>query len=146
MELKLIWELPDSMPVKEVESYFNKFLDFVEKYDDFKNLDEIKTIEILEALDQLAERQGYTYELLDKKLMQRVENLIFKAWNIDNEEIVDIISVIVIKLGLKNVFNFMKNALKNELPQNIRIIIQETIDEAEEHIEDPYHSLKKFIR
>jgi hypothetical protein len=146
MELKFIWELPDSMSVKEVESYFNKFLDFAEKYDDFKNLDEIKIIEILEALDQLAERQGYTYELLDKKLMQRVENLIFKIWKIENEEIVDIISVIVIKLGLKNVFNYMKNVLKDELPQNIKIIIQETIDEAGEHIEDPYHSLKKFIR
>ena len=40
----------------------------------------------------------------------------------------------------------MKNVLKDELPQNIKIIIQETIDEAGEHIEDPYHSLKKFIR
>ena len=143
MDLKYIWELPESMPKEKVESHFVNLLDFAEEQVDHLKLDELKILEILEALDQLSERQGYTYELLDDTTMIRVESLIDQLLNFNNENIVEMIASIVLKLGLKNVFNNMKNALKDELPQKVKMIIQETIDEAGDHIEDPYHSIKK---
>ncbi|PZM64607.1 hypothetical protein [Paenibacillus dendritiformis] len=132
MNLKEIMQLPDVMPKEQLEEYFTKYLDSIEGTDKLNNL------EILESLSELADRQVYTYELLNDTLRNRVDKFVQKLWDTTSVDLVDVYSYVVINLSLKKSYELMKSSLNLELEEKVRKIIEETIDEVGEDIEVPF--------
>ncbi|MDG0873397.1 hypothetical protein L5D93_13300 [Paenibacillus thiaminolyticus] len=132
MNLKEIMQLPDVMPKEQLEEYFTKYLDSIE------GIDKLNNLEILESFSELADRQVYTYELLNDTLRNRVDIFVQKLWDTTSVELVDVYSYVVINLSLKKSYELMKSSLNLELEEKVRKIIEETIDEVGEDIEVPF--------
>ncbi|WCR26055.1 hypothetical protein L3476_22645 [Paenibacillus thiaminolyticus] len=132
MNLKEIMQLPDVMPKEQLEEYFTKYLDSIE------GIDKLNNLEILESFSELADRQVYTYELLNDTLRNRVDIFVQKLWDTTSVELVDVYSYVVINLSFKKSYELMKSSLNLELEEKVRKIIEETIDEVGEDIEVPF--------
>ncbi|MGR6126140.1 hypothetical protein [Paenibacillus sp. SER-28] len=132
MNLNEIKQLPDVMSKEQLESYIIQYLDSIE------NLEKLNILETLECFSEFADRKTYTYELLSDSLRKRLDSFLQKIWNDTSSEIVDVYSSVVVNLNLKNSYNLMKESLNKDLDEDVRGIIEETVDEIGEDIEVPF--------
>ena len=65
---------------------------------------EMSSLQFMEALEELADRQWHTYTLLASPLMARVEQLIISRWQ-DQPEVTESAISIVSRLGLVRVWS-----------------------------------------
>ncbi|WHX50184.1 hypothetical protein QNH46_05835 [Paenibacillus woosongensis] len=132
MELKEIMQLPDIMLKEKTEEYFIKYINYIE------GKDKVSSLGVLESFSELADRHAYTYELLDDLLRKRVDNIVQTLWDPTSVELVDLYSSVVVNLNLKDCYELMRSSLTTRLNDDVRKIVEETIDEIGEEIELPY--------
>ncbi|MGG4183438.1 hypothetical protein [Paenibacillus polymyxa] len=71
-------------------------------------------------------------------MRKRLDSFLQKIWNDTSSEIVDVYSSVVVNLNLKNSYNLMKESSNKDLDEDVREIIEETVDEIGEDIEVPF--------
>ena len=139
MDINEIVNLPDRIPTGTLISMFQNALDR------FRN-NKIEKDDFLLILSQLTDRQVMTYELLRSDIRNDIDRTLFRLWNTDSYDEVDIILSIVVNLGLEICFNKITESLEQykDIEKSILDEIQETIDGVGENISNPYYSLEKF--
>ncbi|MDQ0497187.1 hypothetical protein [Paenibacillus brasilensis] len=139
MNLKEIENLPDVLPTETLALIFQNVLN--EFYEG-----KIEEKDFLIILSQLTDRQVMTYELLESEVRNSIDKVLYKLWNTDPYDDVDIILSIVVNLGLKNCFQKIKDSINQnrDIDELILKEIIETIDEVGENISNPYHGLERF--
>lgn len=108
MEKKFL-DIPAYITSEKLESYFEEFLNYYENC--YYNIDEI-----LEELVELSEIQWNTHELISKPLKNKLENYLFKIIDLDSYPIMDLIFIIIGRLGLDNIYLWIienKKSIKN---------------------------------
>jgi ElaB/YqjD/DUF883 family membrane-anchored ribosome-binding protein len=124
------------------------YLLFEQAITDFKN-EKLTKKEFFDILDELMMRQGDTYENLKEPLRSELDDVLCGLWNTENYDDVDIITSLLINLGLKKTYNKMKESIKDtsnmssEILEEILEEIKDTIEEVGDNIEDPYHDYMK---
>ncbi|WP_053376559.1 hypothetical protein [Paenibacillus sp. FJAT-27812] len=93
--------------------------------------------ETLAALLELSDRQWHTYELLDNVIKNEVENWIISKCKKESFNAIDLITLIIGRLGLVKAYEHVKSLL-DDLANEIRATIQETVAELDGHVEDPW--------
>lgn len=120
------------------------YLLFEQALMDFKNKKLTKK-EFFDILDELMMRQGDTYENLKEPLRSKLDSVLCSLWNTENYDDVDIITSLLINLGLKKTYTKMKKSIKDNTNISSEILeeIEDTIEEVGDNIEDPYHDYMK---
>jgi hypothetical protein len=127
--------MPDYLPVIQLKELFEEFLTIVSSI-------KYEYEEALESLLELADRQWHTYEMLDMNVRNQVETWLISIFNKDSINGVEYVTLIIGRLGLLKVFEYVKKLLEEDLTREIRVIIHETIKELEGHVENPYFGMK----
>jgi len=127
--------LPDYISVTQLKELFEEFLSTINSHIDDVGI-------VLESLLELSDRQWHTYELLDSDVKNKMETWLIGICNKDSINDIETISSIIGRLGLINAYKHLTNLLNDNLKNEIRIVIQETIAELDGHVEDPYFGMK----
>ncbi|MEK4472926.1 hypothetical protein NSQ91_06905 [Paenibacillus sp. FSL R7-0048] len=127
--------LPDYISTTQLRELFEEFIS-----SNSSNKNDIGVA--LESLVELADRQWHTYELIDSELRNRVEEWIIGICNKESLHDIELISLIIGRLGLVKVYIHLKNLLTGNVRNEIRTVIHEIIDELDGHVDDPYHGMK----
>lgn len=101
---------------------------------------EMSTLQLMEALEELADRQWHTYSLLAAPLKVCVEQLIISRWQ-DQLETTESILSIVSKLGLVGVWDFLMGLDKQVMSAASREAIDDAEREMASTIADPYSGM-----
>lgn len=125
--------LPDYMNPTELDTYFNEFIKIYTKSDEI--------LYSLEELNELAGRQWHTYEILSDTIKEQIENYIFSIINYDSYEIMDLILVIIPKLGLKNLYRSIIEKQSNIYNVEVIKLIDEAKNEYGETVANPYSGM-----
>ncbi|EAG1100233.1 hypothetical protein A8O73_14010, partial [Listeria monocytogenes] len=106
------------------------YLLFEQALKDFKQ-SKLSKKEFFDILDELTMRQVDTYEILKEPLRGQLDNELYNLWNTENYDDVDIITSLLINLGLKNTYNKMKKSIEDtsEISPEILEEIQDAIEE-----------------
>lgn len=120
------------------------YLLFEQALKDFKQ-SKLSKKEFFDILDELTMRQVDTYEILKEPLRGQLDNELYNLWNTENYDDVDIITSLLINLGLKNTYNKMKKSIDDtsEISPEILEEIQDAIEEVGDNIDDPYQDYMK---
>ncbi|HAC1663387.1 TPA_asm: hypothetical protein GI873_05780 [Listeria monocytogenes] len=120
------------------------YLLFEQALKDFKQ-SKLSKKEFFDILDELTMRQVDTYEILKEPLRGQLDNELYNLWNSENYDDVDIITSLLINLGLKNTYNKMKKSIEDtsEISPEILEEIQDAIEEVGDNIDDPYQDYMK---
>ncbi|EAD5148608.1 hypothetical protein QLZ52_000314 [Listeria monocytogenes] len=120
------------------------YLLFEQALKDFKQ-SKLSEKEFFDILDELTMRQVDTYEILKEPLRGQLDNELYNLWNTENYDDVDIITSLLINLGLKNTYNKMKKSIEDtsEISPEILEEIQDAIEEVGDNIDDPYQDYMK---
>ena len=132
-------QLPDYISVDELKKHFAILLDVIE------NTENINLESAAESLRELADRQWHTYELIDPKLGERIEQWIINNWNVVSRNFVMDALFVVGALGLKKGYELIKMSRDQKMSMEIRRAIETLILQIERndgHIEDPYYGLR----
>ncbi|MFC3745607.1 hypothetical protein ACFORK_02715 [Paenibacillus sp. GCM10012306] len=128
--------LPDYISTIQLIELFEEFLFSISS----------RTIDVeiaLESLFELSDRQWHTYELLDSDVKSEIETWIIGICNKESINEIELIASIIGRLGLVKVYKHLENLLNNDNVKNeVRIVIQETVAELDGHVEDPYFRMK----
>ncbi|EAE3623086.1 hypothetical protein QJV15_00010 [Listeria cossartiae subsp. cayugensis] len=119
---------------------------FEQAIKDFKQ-NKLSKKEFFDILDELTMRQVDTYEILKEPVREQLDNELCSLWNTENYDDVDIITLLLINLGLKNTYNRMKKSIEDtsEISPEILEEIQDAIEEVGDNIDDPYQDYMKKI-
>ncbi|EAF6317221.1 hypothetical protein AS074_01935 [Listeria monocytogenes] len=120
------------------------YLLFEQALKDFKQ-SKLSKKEFFDILDELTMRQVDTYEILKEPLRGQLDNELYNLWDTENYDDVDIITSLLINLGLKNTYNKMKKSIEDtsEISPEILEEIQDAIEEVGDNIDDPYQDYMK---
>ncbi|HAA7627885.1 TPA_asm: hypothetical protein GHD39_01800 [Listeria monocytogenes] len=120
------------------------YLLFEQALKDFKQ-SKLSKKEFFDILDELTMRQVDTYEILKEPLRGQLDNELYNLWNTENYDDVDIITSLLINLGLKNTYNKMKKSIEDtsEISPELLEEIQDAIEEVGDNIDDPYQDYMK---
>ncbi|MNC62510.1 hypothetical protein D3C75_1125380 [compost metagenome] len=75
-------------------------------------------------------------------MKNEIETWIISICNKESINDIELISSIIGRLGLEKVYKHLENLLNDNLKNEVRIIIQQTIAELDGHAEDPYFGMK----
>ncbi|MBC1388673.1 hypothetical protein HB829_14990, partial [Listeria innocua] len=111
------------------------YLLFEQALKDFKQ-SKLSKKEFFDILDELTMRQVDTYEILKEPLRGQLDNELYNLWNTENYDDVDIITSLLINLGLKNTYNRMKKSIEgtSEISPEILEEIQDAIEAVGDNI------------
>lgn len=138
MDFQKINNLPDRVSTDLLEIIFKELIN------NFQN-NNIEKKDFFSILIELTDRQVMTYEILEQNIKNEIDHILCQLWNTDSYEDVDIILSIVINLGLGCCFKKIKQSAiekKAEMDKLILAEILEMIDEAGDHIDNPYYELE----
>lgn len=137
MDFSKFDELPDSLSEDTLEKYFNQIVDIYESAKDNVNY-----IELSEAIYQLSERQWNTYKILDDKIKHKIDILIKNILDANSYDLIDNATSIIAYLGLPESFKALQEMIKKNPSEEVRELIEETIEELEGNFENPYSGLE----
>ncbi|MDE1376322.1 hypothetical protein [Bacillus licheniformis] len=137
MDFSKFDELPDSLSKDTLEKYFNQIVDIYESAKDNVNY-----IELLEAIYQLSERQWHTYKILDDKIKHKIDTLIKNILDVNSYDLIDNATSIIAYLGLPERIKALQEMIKENPSEEVRELIEETIEELEGNVENPYSGLE----
>ncbi|MCJ2144894.1 hypothetical protein ABE057_16970 [Bacillus paralicheniformis] len=137
MDFSKFDELPDSLSEDTLEKYFNQIVDIYESAKDNVNY-----IELSEAIYQLSERQWNTYKILDDKIKHKIDILIKNILDANSYDLIDNATSIIAYLGLPESFKALQEMIKENPSEEVRELIEETIEELEGNVENPYSGLE----
>ena len=124
--------LPDSMTPEAIQCELEALL--------LVNM-EMSSLQFMEALEELADRQWHTYTLLASPLMARVEQLIISRLQ-DQPEVTESAISIVSRLGLVRVWSFLLGLDRQVVSPASRKAIEEAEIEMASTIADPYSGMR----
>jgi hypothetical protein len=129
-------ELPDYLSPEVLKVYFNQIIDYYEntRIEDYADL--------TEAIFQLSVRQWHTYKCLDKQLKAKVDLIIKEILDPYSYELMDNVTSIIAHLGLKESFQKLKEIERTNLSVSVKILLEETINELEGKLDNPYSGLE----
>ena len=139
MDFSKFDELPDSLPEDTLEKYFNQIVDI---YESAKDKDSVNYIELSEAIYQLSERQWHTYKILDDKIKHKIDMLIKNILDANSYDLIDNATSIIAYLRLPESFKALQEMIKENPSEEVRELIEETIEELEGNVENPYSGLE----
>lgn len=102
---------------------------------------DMSTLQLMEALEELADRQWHTYSLLAPSLKACVEQLIILRWQ-DQLEITESVLSIIPRLGLVNAWDFLVGLDRHMMSAASREAIDEAEVEMASTIADPYSGMR----
>lgn len=132
--LKDYSNLPDSMKKSEVKEKIDEFL---------VGIDQSLLQWKFDQLYELADRQFYTYEKLDDETITRIETFILENVDYECYEVVDTVLAIIVRLGMKDLFNKIYLNLPNITNQSVKDVIIETKQGEFSKLDDPYSGYRK---
>lgn len=136
------WESINTLPDRvSTELLIDLFQNLIDDFN-HKNLEKSMFFSLL---IELTDRQVMTYEILEQNIKNEIDHILCQLWNTDSYEDIDIILSIVINLGLGCCFKKIKQSAvekKAEMDKLILAEILEMIDEAGDHIDNPYYELE----
>ena len=137
MDFSKFDELPDYLSEEILKMYFEQVIDY------YENNGDISKIDLSEAIYQLAERQWHTYKYLDEKIKDKVDSIVQEILDPNSYELMDNVTSIIAYLGLSNSFQTLKEIDSTSLSINVKEIIEETINELDGNIGNPYSGLEE---
>lgn len=136
-EIERINSLPESLDRQRIEDEFIFLIKLIKR-----GLTEEDSILILSALNELADKQWETYELLDKTVKDNLDELILKVWDKRSLDSTEKLICVMVKLGLSSTFSLLTAIDPKNLSSEVRQEIASAILEVGENIEDPYSGMK----
>lgn len=127
--------LPDSMLEGDIRS------ELVALLRDFENQD-LGRLEFSKSLLELSDRQWHTYTILDFELKCQVEEVLKLIWDGQDLELVEIIIGVVARLGLEEVYNFVRTYPVEKLSLKVSSEIKVALAEIGNSVSDPYSGMK----
>ncbi|MCF5145082.1 hypothetical protein GIW41_28605 [Pseudomonas sp. PA-6-1D] len=127
--------LPDSMLEGDIRS------ELVALLRDFENQD-LGRLEFSKSLLELSDRQWHTYTILDFELKCQVEEILKLIWDGQDLELVEIIIGVVARLGLEEVYNFVRTYPVEKLSLKVSSEIKVALAEIGNSVSDPYSGMK----
>ncbi|MEK3766640.1 MULTISPECIES: hypothetical protein [unclassified Solibacillus] len=137
MDFSKFDELPDYLSEEILKMYFEQVIDYYENNGDRSKID------LSEAIYQLAERQWHTYKFLDEKIKDKVDSIVQEILDPNSYELMDNVTSIIAYLGLSNSFQTLKEIDSTSLSINVKEIIEETINELDGNIGNPYSGVEE---
>ncbi|MBD8032189.1 hypothetical protein [Solibacillus merdavium] len=137
MDFSKFDELPDYLSEEILKMYFEQVIDY------YENNGDISKIDLSEAIYQLAERQWHTYKYLDEKIKDKVDSIVQEILDPNSYELMDNVTSIIAYLGLSNSFQTLKEIDSTSLSINVKEVIEETINELDGNIGNPYSGLEE---
>lgn len=92
-------------------------------------------------MDELAERQRHTYEIITDGLKVKIEDFIVSIINYESYEIMDLVLVIIPKLALLNTFSKIVQNIDIIRDSEVIELIREAEKEYEKTVENPYSGM-----
>ena len=137
MDFSKFDELPDYLSEEILKMYFEQVIDY------YENNGDISKIDLSEAIYQLAERQWHTYKYLDEKIKVKVDSVVQEVLDPNSYELMDNVTSIIAYLGLSNSFQTLKEIDSTSLSINVKEVIEETINELDGNIGNPYSGVEE---
>lgn len=137
MDFSKFDELPYYLSEEILKMYFEQVIDY------YENNGDISKIDLSEAIYQLAERQWHTYKYLDGKIKVKVDSVVQEILDPNSYELMDNVTSIIAYLGLSNSFQTLKEIDSTSLSINVKEVIEETINELDGNIGNPYSGLEE---
>ncbi|SHM87920.1 hypothetical protein SAMN02746066_03714 [Anaerosporobacter mobilis DSM 15930] len=125
------YDLPDYMEVEDIKKYFTEFID---TYGNSRTNVEYALDELIE----LSDRQWNTYEIIDETTKNNIVKYLFNIISLESETIMDRILLIIPRLGLKIIFDYIVKEKSKILNKNVIKEIEESVIEYGQHVENPY--------
>ena len=125
------YDLPDYMEVEDIKKYFTEFID---TYGNSRTNVEYALDELIE----LSDRQWNTYEIIDETTKNNIVRYLFNIISLESETIMDRILLIIPRLGLKIIFDYIVKEKSKILNKNVIKEIEESVIEYGQHVENPY--------
>lgn len=125
------YDLPDYMEVEDIKKYFTEFID---TYGNSRTNVEYALDELIE----LSDRQWNTYEIIDETTKNNIVKYLFNIISLESETIMDRILLIMPRLGLKIIFDYIVKEKSKILNKNVIKEIEESVIEYGQHVENPY--------
>lgn len=136
MDFSIFDELPDYVSEETLKMYFNEVIEY------YESTENVNKIDVSESIYQLSERQWHTYKPLDVLIRKKVDFIIKEILDPISYDLMDNVTSIIAYLGLKESFQALKEIDKSNLGLDVRKLIEETINELDGNIDDPYSGLK----
>lgn len=132
------YELTETISLEDVKKYFEELISISSS-----EISSEEKLELLRALDEIADKQWHTYTTIASDLKEAVSKCVVGIWDSGSIESTELVVSIVGKLGLREVFSMLRSSLDTELPEDVRNEINDAVDELEENIDDPYSGMRK---
>lgn len=136
LELSKYENLPDYMEPEELRDYFRDLF-LLHKVESESN-----PLIFAKVLIQLSDRQWHTYEFIDLKTKNQIEEWIAKNLQTHQLSLIKKICSIISTLGLTNSFNMLKNNLKYYNDMEIKDYLNNFFKKNDSDVSDPYRSLR----
>lgn len=136
MDFSIFDELPDYLSEDILKMYYTQVIDY------YESTENVSKIDFSEGIYQLSERQWHTYKSLDEVIKQKVDLIIKEILDPNSYELMDNVTSIIAYLGLSESFQALKEIDKTNLSVDVRKLIDETINELDENIDNPYSGLE----
>ncbi|MFY0521522.1 hypothetical protein ACOMCU_27465 [Lysinibacillus sp. UGB7] len=136
MDFSIFDELSDYLPEEILMKYFNQIINY------YESTGNVSIIDLSEAIYQLSERQWHTYKCLAENTKHKVDRIIKEIIDTDSYELMDNVASIIAYLGLPESFQTLKEIDRTNLSANVRKLIEETINELDGNIDNPYSGLE----
>lgn len=129
-------ELPDYLSEETLKKYFNQVIDYYDR------TESVNKIDFTEGLYQLSERQWHTYKALDEEIKQKVDRIMIEVIDPLSYELMDNVTSIIAYLGLTESFQALKEIDQTNIGVDVRALIEETINELDGNIHNPYSGIE----
>ncbi|WP_010173793.1 hypothetical protein [Bacillus coahuilensis] len=136
MDFSILDELPDYLSEETLKMYFNQVIEY------YESTESVNKIDFSEGIYQLSERQWHTYKPLDVLIKQKVDLIIKEILDPISYELMDNVTSIIAYLGLTESFQALKEIDKTNLGVDVRKLIEETINELDGNIDNPYSGIE----
>ena len=122
--------LSDSLDAQELESYFRRFFEIYEN--------KPKNMSALKELYELAYRQWDTYEPVSSYIVEKAENYLMSAIQINSYDIMDIILSITENLSLTHIFGYIISKKDDIHNPSVKILVEEAENDYSDTISNPF--------
>lgn len=136
MSLEIFNYLVDAPEAAEIENWFHTLFVYL---DHNPNEDQWQ---VLNALNELTDRQWESKVLLNEKYKNKVEDWVKNNWEVNSKEYQQILFSIIAFLALKRSHDFISSKyLKSEkLSPEVKEQISKSLEKTKEMVIDPYHN------
>lgn len=131
-------DLPERLEAGIIKLYFQELLTRI-------NNSHIEEIEALIQLKELTVRQWYTFEFLDSEIRTQIDNWLIQIWYPISERKANIITFIVINLGLTFTYEYLLKEYDQIHSERYQKIIREMFNELKGKVEDPYQAMREYL-